>query len=70
MADCTQHLSCDSKVQAIRVVDVFLLGPAMMLVGAEHGGMVGNFVTLSGAGTIVFNLVRLLTANHRKAVEQ
>lgn len=68
MASCTKHISCDPGVQAIRAVDVFLLGPAMVLVGRRHGGIVGSFVAVLGGATIAFNGVRLVRGEQKRAL--
>jgi len=47
---------CDSELfQAVRLIDVFALGPAMIIAGNKFGGVLGGFVALSGIATIIFN---------------
>lgn len=45
------------KTQGIRLVDVFLLGPAMIWIGATHKEQpfAGMLLALSGIATIVYN---------------
>ncbi len=49
-------MNCDSELfQAIRIIDVLVLGPAMVKVGNKMGGTLGGFIMLSGVATILFN---------------
>lgn len=49
-------MGCNSTLfQAVRIIDVLFLGPAMIRVGNRIGGGVGSFVALAGIATIVFN---------------
>jgi hypothetical protein len=42
-------------VQAIRLIDVFLLGPVMIKVAGELAGWKKDFLFISGIGTILLN---------------
>ena len=54
-------MDCESKIfQLVRLVDVFFLGPAMVKIGSQVGGRLGNFVAIAGVATIVFNGLTLL----------
>lgn len=49
---------CDVKGQAVRLVDVFVLGPFMMWVGIRARGIpdpARAIMIMSGASTVVFN---------------
>ncbi len=49
-------MNCNSEVfQAVRVIDVVVLGPAMIRGGTQIRGPLGTFLMLSGIATIVFN---------------
>jgi hypothetical protein len=41
--------------QAVRIVDVFILGPVMIQIGRKTRGNVGTFLMIAGIATIVFN---------------
>ena len=43
------------KAQTVRVLDVVLIGPAMMVGGAKVGGPLGAFLVLTGVTTVVYN---------------
>ena len=59
--------ACNSDFfQAVRIVDVFVLGPAMLKIGNKIGGPLGTFITLAGIATIVFNGVTYLDINRSK----
>ena len=64
--DCRTELDCSAPTQAIRIIDVFALGPAMIWMGRRQGGMVGVFVATAGVLTIGFNGARLLEARRRR----
>ena len=70
MAECDDDLDCSMPTQTIRVVDVFLLGPAMVYVGVKQRGALGAFVALAGISTIVFNGDRLVRAAKLRASEE
>ena len=58
---------CDTDIfQVVRVVDVFVLGPAMIKGGAKIGGALGNFLVVAGLATIVFNGLTLFDIAIRK----
>ena len=47
---------CDSDIfQAVRVIDVLVLGPVMINAGRQIGGPAGVFLAVSGVLTIIFN---------------
>jgi len=51
------------KVQIIRLVDVFVLGPTMIWFGIAAGGLpqiAKDFMILAGIATIIFNGQRYL----------
>lgn len=49
-------MNCESQLfQAIRLVDVFILGPIMIQAGQRIGGNTGRFLAVAGIATIVFN---------------
>ena len=49
-------MNCESQIfQAVRFVDVFILGPLMIRAGREIGGPAGKFLTVAGIATILFN---------------
>ena len=57
---------CDSGIfQAIRIVDVVLLGPVMISAGKRIGGAAGTFLLVSGLATIVFNGITFLNIERR-----
>ena len=63
-------MECESKVfQAVRLVDVFILGPIMIRAGAQMSGPAGSFLAFAGLATIVFNGVTFLQIQ-RRAQEQ
>ena len=49
-----------SDVQLVRIVDILILGPAMVLGGRRLGGILGAFLLVSGFATILFNGIRFL----------
>ena len=58
---------CDSELfQAVRIVDVFVLGPVMIRAGRRFGGTVGAFLTLAGFATIAFNGLTFFDIENRK----
>jgi hypothetical protein len=55
----------EGKTQAVRVADVLLIGPLMILVGARCGPKLARRgLVAAGAATIVYNARNL--AKHRK----
>ena len=49
-------MTCDSNIfQAVRVIDVVLLGPAMIKGGSQIRGPLGLFLQAAGVATMVFN---------------
>lgn len=65
MRACERELDCSPATQSIRLVDVFLLGPAMFWLGAKQRGPVGAFVAAAGLATVAFNGSRYLRARRR-----
>ena len=62
-------MDCDSTTfQAIRIVDVFVLGPAMVQVGRRIGGNIGGFIVLAGVATIIFNGLTFLNIERRNTL--
>ncbi len=65
---------CDVKGQAIRLLDVFALGPFMIWVGVKARGIPESaraVMIMSGAGTMVFNganFLRLQARRKRRAL--
>ncbi len=55
-------------VQAVRIIDVFILGPAMINIGNKTGGNLGYFVAFSGLATIVFNGITFLNVEQRRKI--
>lgn len=61
------HVACDSDVfQAVRIIDVFVLGPVMIKAGKKIGGTVGAFLSIAGVATIVFNGISFLDIEKEK----
>lgn len=59
-------MNCDSDLfQAVRIIDVFVLGPAMIKIGNRIGGGIGCFVAFAGIATIVFNGITFLDIEKR-----
>lgn len=59
-------MNCDSDLfQAVRIIDVFVLGPSMVNIGRRVGGPIGGFITLAGVATIIFNGVTFLEIEAR-----
>lgn len=53
-----QHLGAvpmGDKSQAVRLADVFFIGPVMVVGGARLGGVLGNVLTVLGVATIAYN---------------
>lgn len=49
-------MDCRSELfQAVRLVDVFVLGPVMIQIGRKTSGTIGTFLVIAGMATIVFN---------------
>lgn len=63
---CESELDCSPPTQAIRLVDVFLLGPAMVAIGVRSGTPAGAFVGIAGLCTIAFNGHRYIRARRRR----
>ncbi len=58
-----ERLECDVKGQAVRLVDVFVLGPFMIWFAARAHGMPASArvaLAVGGATTIVFNGVNYM----------
>lgn len=54
-------MDCDSDLfQAVRIIDVFVLGPAMIRAGNRLGGNAGSFIMIAGVATIIFNALTFL----------
>jgi len=53
-------------VQAVRVVDVVVLGPVMIFAGNKIGGIAGTFLAASGVATILFNGLNFLEIQKAK----
>lgn len=51
------HLQRMEKAQAVRLFDVFVLGPAMIYIGTQNrfSKPLDAMLLLSGIGTIIFN---------------
>lgn len=59
--------NCDSALfQAVRLVDVVLLGPAMVNIGNRVRGPIGAFVAVAGIATIIFNGITFLEIEKNK----
>ena len=59
--------NCDSDLfQAVRIIDVFLLGPAMVNIGNRIRGPIGGLLALAGVATIIFNGLTFLDIERRK----
>ncbi len=56
----------DDLFQAVRLVDVFVLGPVMVSVGMKTPGLVGKFLTVAGVLTVVFNGLTFLDIAERR----
>lgn len=59
----------DPKVQVIRAIDLFVMGPAMIWIGATHPRAptwLKAFIVVSGIGTSVFNGANLVRCLERK----
>ena len=59
----------DPKVQVIRTIDLFVMGPAMIWIGATHPTApkwLKVFIVASGIGTSVFNGANLARCIDRK----
>ena len=49
-------MRCDSPLfQAVRIADVFIIGPVMIQAGRKMKGNAGTFLMLVGIATIIFN---------------
>ncbi len=67
MNDCRKQLDCSPRTQAVRLLDVFALGPAMFVLGRRTPGALGAFVSVAGLTTVAFNGARFLRARRRAA---
>lgn len=59
----------DPKVQIVRTIDLFVMGPAMVWIGATHPTappIVKAFIVVSGIGTSLFNGANLVRCLHRQ----
>ncbi len=63
---CEREIDCSPQLQAIRAVDVVLLGPAMIVIGSKQPGPLGMFVSAAGVATIAFNADRFFRARRRR----
>lgn len=43
------------KSQAVRLADVFFIGPVMVVGGARLGGVLGNVLAVLGIATVLYN---------------
>lgn len=55
------------KGQGVRLIDVFLLGPAMVVVGLREGTWLGSAVAIAGVGTVLYNGVNYMTVRRRSS---
>jgi len=55
------------KAQPVRVLDVVVIGPAMILGGAKVGGPLGAVLLLTGVGTIAHNARNFQTVARRRS---
>lgn len=59
--------NCENDLfQAVRIVDVAVLGPLMIRAGRKLGGTAGSFVLVAGIATIIFNGVTFFDIEKRK----
>jgi len=59
--------NCNSDLfQAVRIVDVAVLGPLMIRAGRKLGGTAGAFVSIAGLATIFFNGVTFFDIEKQK----
>ena len=56
----------DNLFQAVRLVDVFLLGPVMIRASRTLPGAAGSFLAIAGIATIIFNGVIFLDIARRR----
>lgn len=61
MSDCRNEL-----FQAVRIVDVIVLGPLMIRAGRKFGGTAGAFLTVAGLATILLNGVTFFDIENQK----
>lgn len=61
MDNCTTGI-----YQIVRVVDVVVLGPAMIKGGTQIRGPLGTFLTFAGIATIIFNGLTFLDIERTK----
>ena len=53
-----QHLAAapiGDKSQAVRLADVFVIGPVMVVGGARLGGVLGDVLAVLGIATVLYN---------------
>lgn len=61
--------NCSSDTfQAVRIIDVFVLGPVMIAAAKKIGGMAGAFLSIAGIATIIFNGITFLDIEQEKNV--
>ena len=61
-------MNCESDLfQAVRLVDVFVLGPIMIGAGNKMPGAAGKFLALAGIATIVFNGLTFIEIARRRS---
>ena len=62
----------DPKVQIVRTIDLYVMGPAMMWIAWTHPTApkwVKAFIFASGVGTSLFNGANLVRCLHRKETD-
>jgi len=60
-------VQCENNLfQAVRLVDVFLLGPVMIRASRNLPGAAGSFLAIAGIATIIFNGVTFLDIASRR----
>ena len=58
---------CENNLfQAVRLVDVFLLGPVMIRASRNLRGAAGTFLAIAGVATIVFNGLTFIEIARRR----
>ena len=59
-------MDCEGNLfQAVRLVDVFLLGPVMIRASRKLPGAAGTFLAIAGVATIVFNAMTFVDIARR-----
>ena len=56
----------DDLFQAVRLVDVFVLGPIMVSIGLKTPGPLGKFLAVAGVLTIISNGLTFLDIARRR----